>query len=459
MNIGLIILIGIFIGMIYFLFVLKTKYKKSFSLRVFVALVLGIVFGGALNFLFLRSNIKLVEGITQFMSLFGDGYVGLLRMMVIPLVFISMLASITNAEKNASLGRIASKVIAILVGTVAIAALVGIATVYIFKIDSLAISEALSGSENVLARMTSLEAYNEALVSKNYVEYILSFIPKNVFSMLSGSERTSTLSTVLFAIFMGYAVLQVMKREPNKVKVFINLINDTKEVVLRMVREILKLTPYGVLAMISTFFAKTDADALGQLVKFLMASYLAIITMYVIHLGIIALVGLSPKIFAKKTWPVLLFGFSSRSSMSAVPLNISTQTDTLGVGEETASVAATFGTSIGQNGCAGIYPSMLAVMAAQIMGVQVDFAFIAQLVVITAISSFGVAGVGGGATFAAITVLSIMGLDIKIAALLISVEALIDMARTALNINDSMLAGVVTAKINKTLDVDQYNRQ
>ena len=112
-----------------------------------------------------------------------------------------------------------------------------------------------------------------------------------------------------------------------------------------------------------------------------------------------------------------------------------------------ARQVATFGATIGQNGCAGIYPAMLAVMVAPTMGINaLDPIFIASLVGIVAISSFGVAGVGGGATFAALIVLPAMGLPVALVALLISIEPLIDMARTALNVSGSMTAGVLTSR-------------
>ncbi len=131
----------------------------------------------------------------------------------------------------------------------------------------------------------------------------------------------------------------------------------------------------------------------------------------------------------------------------------------LAVDEETANMSATFGTSIGQNGCAGIYPAMLAIMASQVMGIPVDLSFVLQLIAVIAIASFGIAGVGGGATFAAVAVLTIMGLDITVVAILVSIEALIDMARTALNISGSMLSGVLTAKKNGSLNLEQYNAE
>lgn len=312
-------------------------------------------------------------------------------------------------------------------------------------------------NSTIEARGDSLLATQEAMANSGLSGLALSIIPSNIFEMLTGSERTSTLSTVLFGMFLGYSVLQVKKRKAEKIENFVAFINSTKEVVLSMVREILKLTPYGVFALMTSFMMTNDLFALAELGRFLLANYAAIGAMFLIHFLLVSVFGLSPITFMKKTWPVLVFGFGSRSSMAAIPLNVETQTQRLGVDEETANMSATFGTSIGQNGCAGIYPAMLAVMAAQVMGVSIDISFILQLIVVIAIASFGIAGVGGGATFAAVAVLTIMGLDITVVAILVSIEALIDMARTALNISGSMLSGVITAKTNGSLNIQQYS--
>ncbi len=128
-----ILFIGIFLGMLYFLSILKKKYKKGFNFRVLTALCLGILLGGVLNLLFLESNPELINNVTVFMSIFGTGYIRLLRMMVFPLIFIAMLTSVINAKADASLGKIVTKVIGILVATVAISALIGVASVYIFN--------------------------------------------------------------------------------------------------------------------------------------------------------------------------------------------------------------------------------------------------------------------------------------------------------------------------------------
>lgn len=124
------------------------------------------------------------------------------------------------------------------------------------------------------------------------------------------------------------------------------------------------------------------------------------------------------------------------------------QINKLNVPPAIANLAASFGATIGQNGCAGIYPAMLAVMVAPTVGINpMDAHFILSLIAIVTISSFGIAGVGGGATFAALIVLPAMGLPVTIAALLISIEPLIDMARTALNVSGAMTAGTLTSRL------------
>jgi L-cystine uptake protein TcyP (sodium:dicarboxylate symporter family) len=180
--------------------------------------------------------------------------------------------------------------------------------------------------------------------------------------------------------------------------------------------------------------------------------------MFAIHLLLLALAGLNPLTFVRKAFPVLTFAFTSRTSAGTLPLNVKTQTDELGVPEGIANFAGSFGLSIGQNGCAGIYPAMLAVMAAPVAGVDpLSPAFILTLILVVALSSFGVAGVGGGATFAALMVLSTMNLPVAIVGLLISVEPLIDMGRTALNVSGSMTAGLLTSRVTGELDYDVYN--
>jgi L-cystine uptake protein TcyP (sodium:dicarboxylate symporter family) len=182
--------------------------------------------------------------------------------------------------------------------------------------------------------------------------------------------------------------------------------------------------------------------------------------MFIVHLFILSLFNYNPWIYVRKAWPVLTFAFMSRTSMGTIPLTVEAQTKKMGIPDAIANFAATFGTAIGQNGCAGIYPAMLAVMIAPGVGIDpFNPSFLLTVVLVTAISSFGVAGVGGGATFAALIVLSSLDLPVGLAGLLISIEPLIDMGRTALNVSDAFVAGAVTGRIMKETDMTVYNNR
>ena len=224
-----------------------------------------------------------------------------------------------------------------------------------------------------------------------------------------------------------------------------------------MVTLILRLTPYGILAIITKVTATSDYESIAKLGEFVVASYVALGIVFLIHLLLLTLAGLNPITYVKKVLPVLTFAFTSRTSAGTLPLNVKTQSEELGVPTGIANFAGSFGLTIGQNGCAGVYPAMLAIMIAPTVGINpLSPSFIFTVILVVAISSFGVAGVGGGATFAAILVLSALDLPVALAGLLISVEPLIDMGRTALNVSGSMTAGILTSKVTGELDTSVY---
>ena len=259
---------------------------------------------------------------------------------------------------------------------------------------------------------------------------------------------------VIFAIFVGFAYLRVARKQPESGSLLKRGIDAIYALVMSIVTFVLRLTPYGIIAIMASTIATSDFQAIWTLGKFMIASY-ALITMYIIHLILLAVMGINPVRYVKKTLEVLIFAFTSRSS-GALPLNIQTQTQRLGVPDGIANFSS-FGLSIGQNGCAGIYPAMLAIMVAPVANVDIDLPFVLTLIGVVIISSFGVAGVGGGATFASILVLSTLNLPVALAGVLISIEPIIDMGRTALNVNDSILAGTGTAKLTGNMDKDKFN--
>lgn len=441
---GLLLLIGLLYAM----------HRKgiSFSKRVFTGLGLGIVYGLILHFAY-GSDSKVIAESMPWFNLVGVGYVKLLQMIVMPLVFISILAAFTKITIGKNFGKMAARILGLLVGTTAIAAVIGISVTLLFGLDA---SDIVQG-EAEMSRGVSIEETSEAVANRALPEQLLDLFPANPFLDLTGARSTSTIGVVIFAAFLGFAYLTITRKEPENAATVKKGIDAIYSLIMGIVRIVLRLTPYGILAIIARTVATSDFGAIYSLGEFVLASYVALAIMFGIHLIIITLSGLNPLTYVKKAGDVLLFAFTSRSSAGALPLNINTQTTRLGVPDGIANFAGSFGLSIGQNGCAGIYPAMLAVMIAPSVGQPIDAQFILTLVVIVAISSFGVAGVGGGATFAAILVLSAMNLPIALAGLLISVEPLIDMGRTAVNVSGSMTAGVTTAKLSGELDTEMYN--
>ena len=265
---------------------------------------------------------------------------------------------------------------------------------------------------------------------------------------------------VIFAVFLGVAGLQLThdNEESNKVKgaAFRHFVDVSQALVLKLVRMVIGFTPYGVLALMFNVAAGSDIGDIVDLLGFILASYLAILVMFLVHGGLLLLFGVNPGRYFKTVIPVLTFAFTSRSSAATIPLNVETQINALGNSPAVANFSASIGATVGQNGCAGIYPAMLAVMTAPSMGVDpTALGFIISLVLIVTISSLGVAGVGGGATFAALIVLPALGFPVILVALLISIEPLIDMARTALNVNGSMTAGTITSRLLKPSDMQR----
>ncbi|HCY7215886.1 TPA: L-cystine transporter [Staphylococcus aureus] len=441
------------IVLVIFIVILHMMARKhiSFAKRVFTALGIGIIFGVLLHLIY-GTHSNIITSTSDWFNIVGQGYVALLQMIVMPLIFISIVAAFTKIQIGEKFAKIGSLIFVFLIGTVTIAAIVGVVYALVFGLDASTIN--LGNAEQ--ARGSEIAKQAKDLTAHTLPQQILELLPKNPFLDFTGQRATSTIAVVIFASFIGFAYLRVARKQPDHGELLKRAIDAIYSLVMAIVTFVLRLTPYGVLAIMANTLSTSDFGAIWTLGKSLIASYAALITMYIIHLIILSLLGISPIRYVKKTLEVLIFAFTSRSSAGALPLNVQTQTRRLGVPEGIANFAATFGLSIGQNGCAGIYPAMLAIMVAPVANVEIDLQFIVTLIAVVIISSFGVAGVGGGATFASILVLSTLNLPVALAGVLISVEPLIDMGRTALNVNDSMLAGTGTAKLTKHWDKDTF---
>lgn len=436
--------VGALAAFVALLVVLKVMRAKglSFTVRVFTALGLGILLGLAMQLLMGRDGEATTVAL-DWISIVGQGYIALLKMLVMPLVFVAILGAFTRAEVTEHFGRIAGVVLAVLLGTVTVAAVIGWGSVVL---SGLTHASFLDGAAPDASELSALTSQQGQVADLTLPQELLSFIPTNPFADLAGLRSTSTIAVVIFSAILGWAYLKLRDKDGEQADFFKRLIDSLYGIVMRVVAMVLGLTPYGILALIAKVMATSDYLAILGLGKFVLVSYAALFAVLGVHVLILLANRVSPVTYFKKAFPVLSFAFVSRSSAGALPLNIETQHRALGVDAASANLAASFGMSIGQNGCAGVYPAMLATIVAPTVGIDVlSPTFFVPLFFVVAISSFGVAGVGGGATFASLIVLGTMGLPIEVVAILASVEPLVDMGRTALNVSDSMVAGITAS--------------
>ncbi|WP_168395255.1 L-cystine transporter [Erwinia amylovora] len=452
MNFPLIVNLVAFVALL--LLVAKTGSDWSLSKKVLFGLATGVLFGLALH-TFYGENSPVIKQSVSWFNLVGNGYVQLLQMVVMPLVFVSILSAVARLHNASSLGKISLLTIGVLLFTTAISACVGVFVTWLFGLNA----EGLVQGAQESARMLTIQNnYAGKVADLSAPQLLLSFVPKNPFADLTGANPTSIISVVIFAAFLGVAALQLLKDDAEKGRRVIKAIDTLQSWVMKLVRLIMTLTPYGVLALMTTVVATSNIHEIIKLGGFLLASYLGIAIMFAVHALLLSGNGINPLRFFRKVWPVITFAFTSRSSAATIPLSVEAQTRRLGIPESIASFAASFGATIGQNGCAGLYPTMLAVMVAPTIGINpFEPMWIASLVAIVTLSSAGVAGVGGGATFAALIVLPAMGLPVTLVALLISIEPLIDMGRTALNVNGSITAGTLTSQWLRQTDQQIMN--
>ncbi|MGL6261649.1 L-cystine transporter [Vibrio sp. WXL103] len=444
MSVAVVANLAVFAALLFFLSVQQRK-GATLSRQVLIGLIFGSLFGLALQLVYGEGHASIGASL-DWVNVVGRGYVGLLQMIIMPLVLVSMFAAVVKLENSASLGKISGLTIGVLLVTTMISALIGIAVTQGFGLSA----EGLTEGARETARLSALEGRMDHVSDLTIPQMLISFIPTNPFADLTGARSTSIIAVVIFGILSGIAARHVMSEKPELEAPIRTFVEAVQSIVMRLVKMIMALTPYGIAALMARVVATSSAADILNLLGFIVASYVAIALMFVVHGLLVSLVGVSPKEYFKKIWPVLTFAFTSRSSAATIPLNVEAQITKLKVPPAIANLSASFGATIGQNGCAGIYPAMLAVMVAPAVGINpMDFSFILSLVAIITISSFGIAGVGGGATFAALIVLPAMGLPVTIAALLISIEPLIDMARTALNVSGAMTAGTITSRLIK----------
>jgi L-cystine uptake protein TcyP (sodium:dicarboxylate symporter family) len=269
---------------------------------------------------------------------------------------------------------------------------------------------------------------------------------------------TNVIALVIFAAFFGVAAMRMSKKYPDVVKPFIDLVNALHKIIVSVAMSVIKLMPFAVVAMLANTIAQRGIRGIVEVIMFIVALYLGVAVMLGVQMGVLLLYGLNPATFIRKSMDTMVMAFTSRSSVGTLPVTISTLTHKLGVSEGTANFVASFGSTAGMQGCAGVFPALLIVFVSHLGGTQLDLTFLIMSVIVIAIGSLGIAGIPGTATMAASVALSGTGMaaSFPLISPILAIDPLIDMARTLLNVTGAMVNSIVVDARLGLLDRKAY---
>lgn len=440
-----VIFIAVLIGT-FFIVKQFEKKKVKFSTRTIYATIIGLILGVIIQLVAgLPENpaeVTWLQEVTKWYGLFGSGFMDLLKMLVVPMVFVSILRVIINMGEGDDLGKLTFKSLGMLLMTTALAAIVGIVVGNVMKLG--VGTDVVATADTELREITPL------------VDTLRGLLPSNpVASMADGN----IVAIIIFATFLGLAVKRLSKKYLDIIKPFIDLVEAFYKIIVSVAMTVIKFMPYAVVALLANTITARGLASMISVVQFIVALYISVAIMFVIHLIIIALNGLNPITYIKNATEPLLLAFTSRSSLGTLPVTIEALTDKQGVEEGVASFTASLGANMGMNGCAGIYPALMAVTIANMAGVEMNASFYAMLLVVITISSLGIAGLPGTATMAVSVVLSGVGIGsyFPLAGGILAIDPILDMGRTMLNVNGSTTTAVIVGKSLKKLDKEVFN--
>ena len=437
-----------FIAILVAIFVLVRKMEKKkvkFSTRMISAMGIGLVLG-----LFIQlvagfpkdpSSIRWIEEVSKWYGLVGNGFMDLLKMLVVPLIFVSIIRVIINMKDGVNLGKLTLKSLTVLLGTTALAAIVGLVVGNLFN---LGVGEVVATSNTDIREITSI------------VDTIRGLLPSNpVQAMAEGN----IVAVVIFAAFIGTSMKRLNKKYSDVIKPAWDLVEASYKIITSVAMTVIKFMPYAVVALLANTIAARGVGAILGVVDFIIALYVSVAIMFIIHLIIIALNGLNPFKYVKNVMEPLILAFTSRSSLGTLPVTIETLTEKAGVDNGVASFVGSLGSNAGMNGCAAIYPALMAVTVANMSGTPMDFSFYGMLLVIIVISSLGIAGLPGTATMAVSVVISGMGMGAAFPLVggIIAIDPILDMGRTMLNVNGTMVTAVTVANSFGDINKEKFN--
>lgn len=417
------------------LFYVLYQMKKrgiSFGGRVITGTIVGLILG----FIF-KDN-------TEYVSVFGSIYVNLLYAMVIPLLLTTIIRTMLNTGSLTKLRSVGLKSIGILSLHNVMGSIVGLILAVAFKIG-----QGVHFDVPVDSEVKEVPTVSETITN---------FFPSNI---VSNAAEGQVVPIIIFSVLVGVATLKLIESgKEETVRPFSEFINSFAEVIFKLTSMITSLTPYAVLALMTNAVGRVDSTAIAPFILILVLNYVASVIHTFLGTGILvsSFAKVNPIAYFKKVWPVTMIGFTTQSSMGAIPANVENLTEKQGVAEEIASFTAPLGATMGMPGCAGFWPVMNAIFVANMMGLGWGAGDYVKLVLIALLVSLGTVGVPGTATITTTALFAAMGLPLEMVVLLAPISTLADMGRTATNVTAANSSALIVAASEDKLNREVFNR-
>ncbi|MDD2980654.1 MAG: dicarboxylate/amino acid:cation symporter [Hespellia sp.] len=409
--------------------------------KIFIGLIAGAVFGVILNYLVPAGAVKddiIVNGI---LYVVGQGFIRLMQMLVVPLVFCSLVCGSMSIGDTKKLGSVGVKTLLFYLATTALAI-------------SVALSVGNLIDPGLGLDMSSIQAASTTVATTeatNFADTLLNIIPTNIFN---GLAEGTMLQVIFFALIVGIILAKLGER----VETVGNFFTQFNDVMMEMTMMVMKVAPIGVFCLIAKTFAGIGFSAFVPMLKYMFAVLLALaIQCFVVYLGLLKVfTGLNPIIFIKNFFPVMAFAFSTATSNATIPLSIDTLAAKMGVSKKISSFTIPLGATINMDGTA-IMQGVAVVFAAQAYGIHLGMVDYLTVIGTATLASIGTAGVPGVGLITLTMVFNSVGLPVEAIALIMGIDRILDMTRTAVNITGDAVCTTIVASINKAVDRDVFN--
>ncbi|MGO5052290.1 dicarboxylate/amino acid:cation symporter [Lachnospiraceae bacterium LCP25S3_G4] len=415
------------------------KRKVGLTTRIFIALIIGAIVGIIIHYFvpsgYIRDDI-IVNGIFQVV---GQGFIRLMQMLVAPLVLCSLVCGSMSIGDTKKLGQVGVRTLLFYLATTAIAITVALSVANVINPGiGLDISSIQATSDVTAVEATSL------------TDTLLNIIPKNPFNSLAEGNM---LQIIVFALIIGI----ILAKLGDRVETVANFFSQFNDIMMEMTMLVMKIAPIGVFCLISKTFAGIGFDAFLPMLKYMGGVLIALaIQCFIVYLGLLKVfTGLNPVIFIKNFFPVMAFAFSTATSNATIPLSIDTLAKKMGVSKKISSFTIPLGATINMDGTA-IMQGVAVVFVAQAFGIQLDIVDYLTVIGTATLASIGTAGVPGVGLITLTMVFNSIGLPVEGIALIMGIDRILDMTRTAVNITGDAVCTTIVAHQNKAVDRDVF---